>query len=68
MSHEPIRCRLDERVMTTEAWLDEHRHHQAGDRQITEADAGHPSGTWTTLACPCGARHTTNSKPTKGTA
>ena len=54
-----MKCRLDEKVMTTEAWLLEHSQHQTTTARILEADAGHPSGDWRVLTCPCGARHTT---------
>lgn len=63
------KCRLTERVQTTEAWMAEHRPHlQAMDAgepggppfDFIKEDAGHPSGDWVRLCCPCGARHTTD--------
>jgi hypothetical protein len=48
-------CRIDAKVMTTEAWLALHRGH--GD--LTEQKHDHPSGTWRWLVCECGARHLT---------
>lgn len=90
------RCRLNERVQTTEAWEAEHRPHLPvctcrtlrkhehpphggmdsggcavhGGSPLREVqtdficeDAGHPSGDWVRLCCPCGARHTTIKPP-----
>jgi len=45
------------RVVDTQQWLGDH--HGAGHGLPDVVDAGHPTGTWKTLVCPCGARHTT---------
>jgi hypothetical protein len=46
-----------ERIIETQTWLNEH--HGSGHGLFEIEDAGHPTGTWKTLVCPCGARHTT---------
>lgn len=56
------RCdRLTDHVMTTEAWLAQHRDH--GD--LSEDSFPHPSGKWRTLVCECGARHVTDTPGTE---
>lgn len=45
------------RVIDTQTWLNEH--HGSGHGLFETVDAGHPTGTWKTLVCPCGARHLT---------
>ncbi len=44
---------LPAKVMTTDAWLDQHRGH--GD--LSQEDVGHPDGTQWNLVCACGAKH-----------
>jgi hypothetical protein len=46
-----------DRLVETQDWLN--AHHGSGHGLPAVEDAGHPTGTWKRLVCPCGARHTT---------
>lgn len=55
--------RINERVQTTDAWLQEHEQHRRVGERFGVESIGHPDGNWVKITCPCGARHTTNTEP-----
>lgn len=62
-------CPAMPKVMALEAWKSEHRPHlwdarargQISEAAFTEEPYPHPSGTWVSTVCVCGAKHVRDS-------